>query len=444
IKEIEKLKKDNARVLQLQDDLAEKDEVIQKVRKELEDLKFEREQWLAQKSEMESTVEEVRHQVSYLEGELTKSRSLATLPLEQLTLPNRNGEGGATPSRSSKIMEEEDEVVSVDSDDLSGGEDGKKVQLDESAKNGSEYQLSQKQRLMAEWRLELKEGDKIDVCDDSGLWWGATILETKSDSIRVKYEGCRIAVFRSKHAQKKEGRKVIKQGYLEKEGKVFRTWRRRFFVLMDDNLLKYYDNEKDDDAIGQIDIDPSIETKIVQFSKKKPYGYAFVLFFLFQLTSGGRTWKFVCTDEKEVKDWIHAINCVKQGLVQEKEEDTSIYLFYIFVFFWSSANVLLKPFVGWTKIQDKAKRSLYCCVFCRDFYFRFGICELGLYPSNNHVPLDLFTKKKSIFETTSKNAKISIFLLVQHFQISFYVLPLAQFFKLLKLVPVSLQKKMNI
>ncbi|ETO06392.1 hypothetical protein RFI_31004 [Reticulomyxa filosa] len=49
--------------------------------------------------------------------------------------------------------------------------------------------------------------------------------------------------------------KVVKQGYLEKQGHKFRTWRKRFFILMDDGSLIYHHNHKRlDRVIGQLNI----------------------------------------------------------------------------------------------------------------------------------------------------------------------------------------------
>jgi len=196
----------------------------------------------------------------------------------------------------------------------------KKQQFEKLKGNGNK--APKKERLMTEWRLELREQDKIDACDDGGLWWGATVMECKGELVRVRYEGWgdesdewltrtskRVAVFRSKHTEKKEGKNIIKEGFLEKEGKMFRTWRKRFFRLMDDGCLKYYNNEHETDAIGEIHIGQTSTTKIVQFNKKKPDG--------FQLTADGRAWKFVCENEKDVKDWLHSIHLVKTGIFNE-------------------------------------------------------------------------------------------------------------------------------
>jgi len=233
-----------------------------------------------------------------------------------------NDKGNDDVDDNDEIMEIES--VGSDEDELSSDGIGKKLPfVDDKKQNGNgKANNTKKHRSMTQWRMELKEGDKIDACDDGGLWWEATVMECKGELVRVRFEGwgtesdewitrtsSRVAVFRSKHSQKKEGKKIIKQGHLEKEGKVFRTWRKRFFVLTDDGSLKYYDNENDTDAIGQITIDESIETKTVDFSKKKPYG--------FQLTASGRTWKFVCEDEKEVKEWLSSIDLVKTGMFED-------------------------------------------------------------------------------------------------------------------------------
>jgi len=160
----------------------------------------------------------------------------------------------------------------------------------------------------------------VDARDDQGLWWEATVMESKGELIRIKFEGWetdsdewitrtseRLATFRSKRFEQKEGKKVIKNGFLEKEGKTFKTWHKRFFVLTE-GCLKYYENEKDTNAIGQINIDDTIDTKTGDFGKKKPG---------FQLTAGGRTWKFLCENEKDVTDWLQCILLVKSGVLND-------------------------------------------------------------------------------------------------------------------------------
>ncbi|ETO28529.1 hypothetical protein RFI_08602 [Reticulomyxa filosa] len=67
--------------------------------------------------------------------------------------------------------------------------------------------------------------------------------------------------------------KVVKQGNLLKQGNKFHTWRKRFFVLMDDGCLYYYDMaKKTSNPLGQINTFEVTEAKAIHVSPKRPYG----------------------------------------------------------------------------------------------------------------------------------------------------------------------------
>ncbi|ETO09785.1 RhoGEF domain-containing protein [Reticulomyxa filosa] len=131
---------------------------------------------------------------------------------------------------------------------------------------------------------------------------------------------------------------IVKQGFLEKEGKTFRTWKKRFFVLMKDGSFKYYKNEKHlSQPLGEMNVVDVIGTKIVHFSSKKPHGYAcnfsrhlsifqhtqgrkknsITLLFCFcawtslELATADRLWKFVCKSDEQAQEWIDSIQYVQ-------------------------------------------------------------------------------------------------------------------------------------
>jgi len=97
-----------------------------------------------------------------------------------------------------------------------------------------------------------------------------------------------------------------------KEGKMFRTWRKRWFVLDDQGNVTYYDNRGDKEQIGSFNIKDLKQTSRVSFGKNRPFGL--------QVETGDRVWKFVCDEEAELVDWIHALNFVKNGVFSEDLE----------------------------------------------------------------------------------------------------------------------------
>jgi len=74
--EIKRLKEENKKVLQLQDDLAEKDDLITRLNKEKDELKFEIEQLRNQTQEQQDMIHDVQSQVRFLTGELERKSNM--------------------------------------------------------------------------------------------------------------------------------------------------------------------------------------------------------------------------------------------------------------------------------------------------------------------------------------------------------------------------------
>merc|ERR1712176_594608 len=141
---------------------------------------------------------------------------------------------------------------------------------------------------MSMWRESLKPNDQLDCKDESGLWWTAKVVGYKgnSDKLQIRYDGWgdqydeiidrssdRLAVYKSMfHSKDKGGKKLIREGYMSKEGKMFKTWRKRYFTLDDTGKLMYYHDKGDENAIGSVDIIKMQRTERQKFGKKKPYG----------------------------------------------------------------------------------------------------------------------------------------------------------------------------
>eukprot|EP00483_Globobulimina_turgida_P001604 UN01606 len=179
---------------------------------------------------------------------------------------------------------------------------------------------------MSMWRESLKPKDQLDCKDESGLWWTAKVVGYKnnnSDKLQIRYDGWgdqydeiidresdRLAVYKSMfHSKDKGGKKLIREGFMSKEGKMFKTWRKRYFTLDDKGKLAYYHNQGDENPIGSVDVRLMKKTERSSFGRNKQFGV--------QIHTDTRVWKFLCQNEKDLAEWIHAFNFVKKGQFEE-------------------------------------------------------------------------------------------------------------------------------
>jgi len=316
-KEIKTLREDNKRVLQLQDDLAEKDDVITSLKKELETLKQERDMLEEQSREAQDNFTEVTKQVQVLQREMSQKDSMIMTYNQQAEFLK---EVHKKPKSGLNALA--DVEGSEESDDENGSEDEK----EEPPKHAPE-QNKGRSRKITKWRQELQDGSRLDAKDETGLWWSASVVEEKGNKVKVRYDGWgdnydewiekgsdRIAYFKEKTAVEDDSNKrIIKQGWMMKEGKMFKTWRKRWFVLDDAGTISYYSNKGDDNAIQTFSIKNMKQTTLQQFGKNKPYGV--------QIETTDRMWKFMCESERDLLDWIHAIQFVKNGIFTDEEEE---------------------------------------------------------------------------------------------------------------------------
>ena len=336
--EIARLREENGRVLQLQDDLQEKDEQIERLKSELDELRRESEQMQSQTDEISSMFDQVSHQVRYLEGELAKTRTQSTHDLEQLLreqMAKSKSKGKSSKplapvigdDSSDEDEDEEEEELKDDDDDGAAEEVTPEFLAERSGVHGKSLSSSAAAapRPSVMWRTEMAVGDRCDVCDESGLWWTGTCVKSKDDGglVELRYDqwggtewfatdSHRLAPLGSRYYAKIGSKKILKEGHMSKEGKMFRTWRRRYFVLFDNGTMNYYhDKGHEDDPISSFTVLGMKGTKVTSFGRgaKKQPG--------FQLHTDDRMWKFVCDSEQDALEWIRVINLLNDGAYSE-------------------------------------------------------------------------------------------------------------------------------
>eukprot|EP01084_Bolivina_argentea_P046215 85103_1 len=164
------------------------------------------------------------------------------------------------------------------------------------------------------WRQNLKPGDVVDCKDESGLWWTATVIGYKgnSDRLRIRYNGWgdqydevidrlsgRLGVWMVNSKGKYE-KEIMKEGFMSKEGKIFKTWKRRYFILDNQGKLNYYRNKDDDHPIGCVNIKLMKKTERISFGRNRSFGI--------KIHTETRVWKLLCENEKDLVEWIYAFN----------------------------------------------------------------------------------------------------------------------------------------
>ena len=72
---------------------------------------------------------------------------------------------------------------------------------------------------------------------------------------------------------------ALKQGHMEKKGELNKKWRKRWFVLQPNYILKYYKEESSHDPQGSIDISTIVQVQMKNTTNDKKYRY--VLSFIY-------------------------------------------------------------------------------------------------------------------------------------------------------------------
>eukprot|EP00485_Elphidium_margaritaceum_P003965 CAMPEP_0202686588 /NCGR_PEP_ID=MMETSP1385-20130828/2332_1 /ASSEMBLY_ACC=CAM_ASM_000861 /TAXON_ID=933848 /ORGANISM="Elphidium margaritaceum" /LENGTH=706 /DNA_ID=CAMNT_0049341193 /DNA_START=138 /DNA_END=2258 /DNA_ORIENTATION=+ len=109
----------------------------------------------------------------------------------------------------------------------------------------------------------------------------------------------------SNHDKKKvDANAIAKQGWMQKEGKVMKTWRRRWFVLRHDGVISYFHNQNEENPIAQFSAKQATRLVNKSWSKsnKKRFGI--------KLYTPHRDWKFLCVNQETREEWIAALEKV--------------------------------------------------------------------------------------------------------------------------------------
>jgi len=88
---------------------------------------------------------------------------------------------------------------------------------------------------------------------------------------------------------------ALKQGYMEKKGELNKKWRRRWFVLQPNYILKYYKEESSSEPQGSIDISNIVQVQMKSASREKKFS--------FTLVGKDRRWFLACENDTEKREW---------------------------------------------------------------------------------------------------------------------------------------------
>jgi hypothetical protein len=104
---------------------------------------------------------------------------------------------------------------------------------------------------------------------------------------------------------------IVKKGFMTKQGGIWKSWNRRCFILTDDSL-RYYKNEDgepkpDDHPEGGVHFLGSIDVvSAEEITKRKN---------CLRITTPDREWYFCAESPQEMNNWIQAFRAVMEKCV---------------------------------------------------------------------------------------------------------------------------------
>jgi len=108
--------------------------------------------------------------------------------------------------------------------------------------------------------------------------------------------------------------KAVKEGYLTKQGKTFKTWRKRWFLLNDFGL-SYYKSPEQQFPLGYIAIEAIKSVDCPQLTKHTGKSNQHN----FNITTPQRTYILTAETPAEVKEWTEAINNTKKKVFNDMQ-----------------------------------------------------------------------------------------------------------------------------
>jgi len=263
-------------------------------------------------------IHDVQSQVHFLSDELGRNRStmnaLQGINPKDLFLPSPNSKNGNGNGSNSFYNMNTTDLQALN--DEIGGENERDAEDED---NNNNVSIDLKRSASTQWRENLNVGDQLDAQDESGLWWTAEIKSVRDDGqLQISYDGWgdtydewiprdsdRLEMFRTRYiTMSGVDKKIIKEGSMQNEGKMFKTWRKRHFVLYDNGQLIYYGNQGDENPLGSININNLKNVTKISYGKNKQFGFEIEI-------EGNRIWKFICDEEKDQTEWINAIKIVR-------------------------------------------------------------------------------------------------------------------------------------
>eukprot|EP00483_Globobulimina_turgida_P001682 UN01684 len=94
---------------------------------------------------------------------------------------------------------------------------------------------------------------------------------------------------------------IIKQGWMRKEGKIIRSWRKRYFKLQTNGIMSYYHDVNEQFAIAAFNVKKLTKLSNKSWSKSNTKRYGIKVY------TPHRNWKFLCKNNKERAEWTKAI-----------------------------------------------------------------------------------------------------------------------------------------
>ncbi|KAJ5080786.1 non-specific serine/threonine protein kinase [Anaeramoeba ignava] len=104
--------------------------------------------------------------------------------------------------------------------------------------------------------------------------------------------------------------KVIKQGFMTKQGGRWKSWKKRWFVLRG-KIIFYYKNPKKRSPIGMLPITQASKVYVSQAKTKKKFCFNLEI-------PGQRTYLISAPSEEEMNSWIEIINQIIKSELHDK------------------------------------------------------------------------------------------------------------------------------
>eukprot|EP00164_Ancoracysta_twista_P012231 GFYU01019148.1.p1 GENE.GFYU01019148.1~~GFYU01019148.1.p1 ORF type:complete len:123 (-),score=15.06 GFYU01019148.1:43-411(-) len=95
---------------------------------------------------------------------------------------------------------------------------------------------------------------------------------------------------------------ILKQGWLYKKGKVVKNWKRRYFVLLSNRQMQYFEKDNTEVPKGTINLNvPNIDVSPSKDKEAQSRGLAF------DIVTPARTYVICADDQQSYDEWFHLL-----------------------------------------------------------------------------------------------------------------------------------------